>query len=273
MSSKLTYCGQLVKTHDPDRFLLTLFAPVKCRADLWALFAFNHEIAKTREVVSETMLGLARLQWWREAVGKIYDGGDVPAHEVLKALAPAIAKYKLPREDFETLIYAREFDLETVLPANTDGFLNYADFTSVPLMKLAVRIMGDDPEYEPVQAVAVNYALTGLLRAIPFHASQRRCYLPEDLLKKHGVSLRQLHDFLKPEDGLKEVVKELSGYFVTNIKTKNKFLRASQTLAAIYMKQIQKSGYDVFAPRMARPPHFKEIRVLSGLLFQQVLSP
>ncbi len=261
MPSSLSYCAQLVKAQDPDRFLLSLFAPADTREHLWALFAFNHEIAKTREVVSETMLGLARLQWWREVVGKIYQGGDFPSHEVLAA---AIKKYNLPREDFETLIYAREFDLEDVLPTNTEGFLNYADFTSAPLMRLAVRITGGDVEYEPVQQVAVNYAIAGLLRAVPFHASQRRCYLPEDLMKKHGVSLRQLHDFIKPEEGLKDAVREIAGYVVNGIKTKNRFLRASQSLAMIYMKQMEAIGYDVFDGRMARPPAFKELRVFIG---------
>lgn len=255
-----------MKAHDPDRFFLSLFAPAACREHLWALFAFNYEIAKTREVVSETMLGLARLQWWREAVGKIYDTGDFPQHEILKALAPAIKKYNLPREEFETLVYAREFDLENVLPANIEGFLNYADFTSTPLMKLAVRIMGGDVDYEPVQQVAVNFAIAGLLRAIPFHASQRRCYLPEELMKRHGVSLRQLHDFLKPEEGLKALVKEISAHFVGGIKTRNRFLRATQKLAGLYLKQIEKARYDVFDPRLKIPPAFKELRVFLGKL-------
>lgn len=257
----ISYCGQQVRTYDSDRFLLSLFAPADRRADLWALFAFNHEIAKTREVVSETALGLARLQWWREAVANIYNGGAVPEHEVLKPLAEAIRKHGLEREDFETLIYAREFDLENVLPTTMDGFLHYADFTSTPLMRLAVKAAGGDPEFEPVQPVAVNYAIAGLLRAVPFHASQRRCYLPEELLERHGVSLRQLHDFLKPEEGLKDVAREIAAQFVGNIKSENRFLSASQALARIYMRQIRRAGYDVFASRMGVPPYFKELRV------------
>jgi NADH dehydrogenase [ubiquinone] 1 alpha subcomplex assembly factor 6 len=261
MAQKLSYCGQLVKDHDPDRFLISLFAPLAAREDLWALFAFNHEIAKTREVVSETVLGQARLQWWREAVGTIYDGGDVPEHEVLKGLARAVKAHDLPREDFETLIYAREFDLENVLPANTEGFLHYADFTSTPLMRMAVKIAGGDPEREPVPQVAVNYALAGLLRAVPFHAGQRRCYLPEELMKKHGVSLLQLHDFMKPEEGLKDLVRELAGQFVKGVKPEDRMLGAAQALASIYMKQLEKAGYDPFDSKAIIPPYFKELRV------------
>lgn len=265
MSQSLSYCGQQVRAQDPDRFFLSLFAPADRRTALWALFALNAEIAKTREVVSETQLGLMRLQWWREAIGKIY-AGEVSAHAVLKDLAPAIEKYELPRAYFETLIYAREFDLESVLPANMEGVLNYADFTSTPLLKLALMIAGGDPEYEASQPVAVNYALAGILRAVPFHARQRRCLLPEDRLKQHGVTQRQLFDFLNPEEGMRFVVREVAGQFVENIRPQNRMLHATQSLAGLYMRQIRKHDYNVFSPALAVPPPFKELRVFLGSL-------
>ncbi len=246
---------------------MSLFAPAHSREDIWALFAFNYEIAKTREVVSESRLGLIRLQWWRERIGDIFDRGEVPDNEILKALAVAIKNHNLPREHFETLIYAREFDLEDVLPANMDGFLNYADFTSVPLMKMAVQVAGGDPDYEPVQAAAVNYALMGILRAVPTHARQRRCYLPDDLMKKHGVTLNKLYDFLKPEEGIKNVAKDVAGFFVTDVRPENKFLRAAQAISGLYHRQIAAAEYDVFSNRMIHPPAFKEARVFVKAIF------
>ena len=52
----LSYCGEMVRKHDPDRFLLSLFMKPDRREALWALYAFNHEIARTREVVTETKI-------------------------------------------------------------------------------------------------------------------------------------------------------------------------------------------------------------------------
>lgn len=267
MKTGLSYCGQVVRENDPDRFLLSMFAPADRRETLWALFAFNHEIAKTREVVSETSLGLARLQWWREAIGKIYEGGEFPQHEVLKALAPAIKAHGLARDYFDTLVYAREFDLENICPASLEGFLKYADFTTTPLMSLALQICGDEPDMDPVAAVAVNYAMAGLLRAVPFYASQRRCYLPEDLMQKHNVTLTNLFDFLKPGEGMKGVVRDVAGEFVPGIHPASRLLRATQGLAGIYMGQIRRRGYDVYSRKMQLPPAFKEFRlaVAAGL--------
>lgn len=60
-------CGRDLQRLDPDRWLTTLFAPDASRPGLFALYAFNAEIARARESVSQPMIGQIRLQWWREA--------------------------------------------------------------------------------------------------------------------------------------------------------------------------------------------------------------
>lgn len=264
MSSTLSYCGALVRDRDPDRFLIALMMPQAAREDLFALFAFNHEIAKTREVVSETRLGLIRLQWWRDQIDNIYRGGEVPEHEVLQPLARAIVEHTLTQEYFERLIYAREFDLEDVLPASLEGLLNYADFTSTPLMKLALQILGEEPEAMAVQPVAVNYALSGIIRAVPFFAAQRRCLLPESLLRKYGV--KKLYE-LKPQGDLPGLIREISGEFVENLRPSNRFLKLSNALARMYSKQTRAHGFDPFHPRLRLPPPFKALRLWIAQFF------
>lgn len=256
----ISYNLETVRRQDPDRFLLSLFMPADVREDLASLFAFNYEIAKTREIVTETQLGLIRLQWWREAVQAIYEGGKVPEHEVVAGLRAAIEKHDLPREHFDTLIYAREFDLEDVAPANLEGTLNYADFTSTPLLKLAVQITGGDPESEPVQPVAVNYALVGLLRSVLFHAAQRRCFLPQDLLKAEGISLTDLYENRNLEN-LPRVVEAVAGQYVDGVRSDQRFLKLSQGLAGIYMGQLRRTKFDLFHQKLQIPPAFKEIRL------------
>src|SRR5512134_2813208 len=116
MAEALSDCAALVRRVDYDRYLAALFAPAAARERLFALYAFNHEIAKVRETVSEPMLGQIRLQWWREAIASIYDGKPRP-HAVVDALAEAVAERHPPRAGFEALIDAREFDLAGRAPA------------------------------------------------------------------------------------------------------------------------------------------------------------
>src|SRR5271156_3271915 len=79
---RLSPVGALVRRHDRDRFQTALFAPAARREALFALYAFNYEIARVRESVREPMLGQIRLQWWREAIDAAYAGAASRRHEV-----------------------------------------------------------------------------------------------------------------------------------------------------------------------------------------------
>lgn len=262
----LSYCGQLVKTHDPDRYLLSMFAPSSAREDVWALFAFHYEIAKTREVVSESTLGLIRLQWWRDEITRIYSG-HISSHEVLGPLGVAIKRHELPKEHFETLLYAREFDLEDVSPANPEGLMNYADFTGTPLLKLLTKICGGDESAEPAQLIAINYGLVGLMRAVPSHARQGRCFLPEDLMQKYGLEKEKLFAHA-PQEGMSSLVKEcLEKGYHGGAKPNLAILKAYSALAEIYLRQIKALEYDVFSSKMKIEPSFKVLRLVLKINF------
>tara|TARA_Y100001968_G_C19051846_1_gene569514 strand:- start:159 stop:344 length:186 start_codon:yes stop_codon:yes gene_type:complete len=56
-TTELSYCAGEVRRLDADRFFATFFVPKDHREDLFALYAFNLVISKTREIVSKTMLG------------------------------------------------------------------------------------------------------------------------------------------------------------------------------------------------------------------------
>ncbi|MEI8178992.1 squalene/phytoene synthase family protein [Aestuariivirga sp.] len=102
---------EIVRRRDRDRYLSTFFAPDASRPHLLALYAFNAEILRVRDTVSEANLGLIRLQWWRDTIESIYSGAAVPGHPVAEALGLAIAAGGLPRQALLDLITAHEFDL------------------------------------------------------------------------------------------------------------------------------------------------------------------
>ncbi len=265
---QISYCGQGVRTGDPDRFLLSLFAPPDAREALWALFAFHLEIAKTRDVVTDTRLGLIRLQWWRDAVDRIYaSGGPVAGgtdHPVLTPLCLAIGQYGLSQADFTAMLYAREFDLEDVLPAQTAGFLTYIDATQTPLLRLAFRICGGDPDEGPdgavVPALARLYGIAGMLRAVPFMARRGRCLLPAEVLQACGQDLDALYAG-KPAPRLPEAIAQVAGLAPKRPQCDNRFLRAVGKMADIGLAQIRRVGYDVFHPRLRGPVPFQALRV------------
>lgn len=267
----LSYCAAEVRRLDPDRYLTALFAPAARRESLMALYAFNTEVARVREAVSEPMMGLIRLQWWRDGIAGIY-AGTPRRHAVVAPLAEAVRRHDLPRAAFDRLIDTREQDMDADPPVTLDALAAYAEGTSATLMELAVAALGDDVSERVVQAgrdVGTGWALTGLLRAVPFHARGRRLYLPAALLEKHGVRRRDVLE-LRPSPELARVAAEVAG------RAREHLARARQAavprrllspfllapLADLYLRRLERAGFDVFDVRVAAAPPGRLWRLL-----------
>jgi phytoene synthase len=195
-------CLATLRRFDHDRFLTVLVAPAAQRPALVALYAFNAEIARVRETVSEPLLGQIRLQWWREALEAL-ERGEVRGHEVLSALA----EIGFPAARLLPLIDAREGDLDDEPFADMMALEAYAEATSAKLMRLAgFALVGEqaDAAGETIRKAGIAYALTGLLRALPSHASQGRLYLPLDLLRDYDVDPHRIFAGEMPE-GLRAI--------------------------------------------------------------------
>lgn len=259
--NNLTYCGALVRRHDPDRFLASLQMKPAARPALWALYAFNHEIARTREVVTETTIGLMRLQWWRDALAGIYAGGTVFENEILPALAQTIKAYDLPQELFNDLLSAREFDLENTQPSSLDRLCHYAGLTNAPLMRLALQVNGEEEADDVLDAAAQAYGLVGLLRAVPFHAAQQRCYMPADLMAEHGIREQDLYGG-RPGESFTAVTGAIGRKAATLLQKEpqSRSMRTHTRLCRLYLGQLRACGFDVFAARMSLPPPFFHLR-------------
>ncbi|MGE4312686.1 MAG: squalene/phytoene synthase family protein [Pseudobdellovibrionaceae bacterium] len=258
---------KLLRKHDADRFLVSLYAPRPLQADLWPLYLFNYEIAKTREVVTETRLGLIRLQWWREALEPAFTGGQLLSHEIVEAVGALIQKYDLPQKPFETLLYAREFDLEDVQPETLEGLVNYADFTNTPLLELTRIICGlEGVSEEDLRPLGVAYGLTGLMRAVLAHAKDKRILLPTDLCEAHHVSLSRYYEG-QPQDGICGVLFDIAGEAARNLdmldgKSLPHPFRAQAKLVRLYLNMMRKSGYDPFDSKYYKEPALKALRLL-----------
>jgi phytoene/squalene synthetase len=185
-------CEALVRKVDYDRYLSALFAPTERRRHLFALYAFNHEVAKTAESVTQPIMGQMRLQWWCDALDEI-EAARERHHELVEALAETLRTYALPRAMLNALIDAHEADLIEAPFDTWAQFDNYADATAGNVIRLAARILGGADELDTVARHAgVAYALTGLLRALPFHAAKRRLMLPMEALSATGISQEQV---------------------------------------------------------------------------------
>ena len=194
MQDAFAHCEALVRAADKDRFLAALFAPAEHRGALHALYAFNIEIARVREIIREPLAGEIRLQWWHDAIaGKA--AGDAQANPVAAALLAAAVRYRLPAGLLTALIAARRFDLYNDPMHKLADFNDYARATSSAVIELAARILdpADTPDLDRLALHAgLGYAIAGLLQAIPIHSARGQLYLPVEVLERHDV---QQQDF------------------------------------------------------------------------------
>lgn len=197
-------CAAHLRILDPDRYLACLFAPKVSRGPLFALYAFNAEIARIRDVVSEPMPGEIRHQWWREALSCC--GAEAAAENpIAAALNDTLRRFRLPPDPLLSLIEARSFDLyDDPMPTWLD-LEGYCGETSSALIRLATLILahGEDSGSADLCGYGgVAYAMTGLLRAFPIHARRRQCYIPHEALITCGVSLEDVFEG-KDSEGLR----------------------------------------------------------------------
>jgi NADH dehydrogenase [ubiquinone] 1 alpha subcomplex assembly factor 6 len=255
----IDYCLQQIRRFDRDRYLTVVAAPQHAAADLAVLYAFNLEIALVRDSVSESMLGLIRLQWWREAIAEIY-GGRPRHHAVLEAIAALQARAPLSRAHFERMIDARESELDDVVPADIAALESYVDATAGDLLRLAAEAAGIDPVRSEVAAlirhVGIGFGLTGIARATLHLAGRRRTMLPVSLQQQHGLSLDLLYE-LKPQPALNAAITALATIARSHLDAAKRIgapkpllpaLRIG-TLARAQLARLQRHGHDLFEPR------------------------
>jgi phytoene synthase len=204
----------IARDGDLDRYVSALFAPRACREHLFALYAFNIELTRIGEQVSEPQLGEIRLQWWRDALDRA-SSGETTGHPVADALGLAVRECGLSRQSLADLIDARAFDVSVRIMPDTAALDGYLAKTAGALFKLASEVClaggrGADPRAleQAARAAGIAYGLTGLMRALPVHASRGRVDIPEDALLRHGTSPAKLLAG-ESSEGLTELLADL----------------------------------------------------------------
>ncbi len=144
----------LIRRVDPDRWLSSRFiSDERARADVIAIYAYDHELARAPKVASNALLGEIRLTWWREMLDEAFEGRPVRAHPTAQALAGAIERRGLGREPLEAMIDARYRELDAT-PMEAAEALDWARGTAGQAAEVAARML--DPAGIPGRAQAAG---------------------------------------------------------------------------------------------------------------------
>lgn len=279
MAEQLSYCARQVRSADHDRFLSALFAPAAAREHVFALYAFNIEIARIRDMVSEPLLGEIRLQWWRESLAAIYARQPLRAHPVLHAVQHAIDACAIPQSLFDAMLDARARDFENAPPESLAALEGYADATSAGLMRMALLALGETLPAEGVRHAGIAWALTGLLRSIGLQSARGQILLPADMMQTAGLDCDALLR-LKMTPELQKLMQELMTQAEAHLAAARRALpKPAQaampallpvTLADTYIKQMRRRDYDPFQISQPVPAFRRQLRMLWAMLRRQL---
>ena len=267
----LSYCAEEVRRYDNDRFLCTLFAPAAQREALWSIYAFNLELARIRESMSQPILGHMRLRWWIDTLDAVCDGRP-PNHPVALALGATFERFPVDRHHLDRLVAARATDLEDSAPATVTALIDYADGTSAAVSAAALDVLAatGDETRAAAREVGIAWALVGLIRAVPFHARARRIYLPADINRQAGLDALALFE-RGPTTGLGEVVAHILEIAAEHLRrardrrdqdmTRALPILLPATLTDLYLVRLKRAGYNPFDPSLGAPLPLRMLRV------------
>ena len=263
--SAVETCRRLARRHDFERYLATLFAPRRQRSALWILLAFNAEIARVREIVSEPAIGRIRLQWWREALEAATTDGLVRQHEVAAPLADALRAGALEPALLHDLIDGRERDLDDAPMADEAALTDYAGKTGGLLAEAMALAAGggraDAAARRSARALGTGWALAGVLRAAGFHAAQGRQLLPQSGLAAGGASPRDLAE-RRGTPGVRAAAGTVAAMARDHLVAAGRTggpadrLLVLKPVAAAWLDRLERAGFDPFAvPDRLAPAH------------------
>jgi len=187
------FCADLVRSHDFVLYAAALFTPSEERRALLALYAFNVEIFRIRDQVSQPLPGEVRMQWWTDLLSGTHHGG-VEGNPVASELLHAISHFRLPAEPFLRLIDEHQFDLYNDPMPTLAALEGYVHETASALFALAARIFA--PQSPDIDHLArhAGFALgfTQVIASLARDAARRQLFLPLQFLQSHGSNVEEI---------------------------------------------------------------------------------
>jgi 15-cis-phytoene synthase len=193
----------LVKQHSLERYLSALFVQDDQRTDVFALYAFDAEIAKIPFQVSEPQIGEIRMQWWLDTIDAIYAGEPVD-HPVAQALSSAVKTGHLPKEPLRNLVLARTRELYADPMPSLNDLEGYLGETRSAVIQMVAQLLGGQGAANAAGFGGVAQGIVELLTQLPQLPHGGKHLLPEgaDLLaqaEQRFQAYRQEFDTIAPQ--------------------------------------------------------------------------
>ncbi len=258
---------------DTNFYYSFLVLPPEKRQAIVAVWDFCRAVDDAVDEVAEESKAVCEIARWRTELATVFDGGT-PATPQGRALAPFVGQFSLPRYAFEALIEGVEMDLGSRRYETFGELYEYCLRVASAVGLICVEIFGyeDAATRQYATDLGVALQLTNILRDVPTDLARGRVYIPQEDLRQHGCSERDLaaevehagHGVRSPQ--VKSVLRAQAAraheYYRKAAASRPgrdaRRLVAAEIMGAIYRRilaRIERRDYDVFSAlvRVPRP--------------------
>lgn len=182
------YCDRLARTHYENFTVASLLLPRRLQRHFHAVYAYCRWADDLADEAGGGPQALALLRWWREELGRCYDGR--PRHPVMVALRDTIGRFRIPPEPFLNLLFAFEQDQLVKRYQTYEQLLGYCRHSANPVGHLVLYLC---EAYTPPNATLADHICTALQLANFWQDVRRdldlgRVYLPEEDRLRFGYA-------------------------------------------------------------------------------------
>ena len=166
------------------------------RRAIYALYSFCRVVDDcVDEPGGEGEAGLSR---WLEEAHRCY--AAKPTTDLGRELTEALFQFPIPRQCFEDIVAGCRMDLRLARYATFDELRGYCERVASAVGLASIEIFGYEDPRTRDYAVRLGLALqlTNILRDVAEDAGKGRVYLPQDELRRHGVSEDEVLSAARP---------------------------------------------------------------------------
>ena len=257
-------CRAITKRFGTSFYFATQFFSKETRDGIYAVYAFARI---PDEIVDDPNNrdreeAVAKLTSWRHSWRKAMIDGRSD-DDVMNSIVHAFHKYKIPIEDGEAFLRSMFMDEEKSEYRNFGELEDYMYGSAGVIGLMVTRVVGFSTEKAFPFAVQLGYAfqLTNFLRDIREDCHELgRIYMPQDELKRFGLSSDDIHEQVRDERFLefmrwqiernRLIYREaLPGIRLLNWRGRLA-VRISYVLYKAILNEIERANYNIYAGRV-----------------------
>src|SRR5215472_1274830 len=182
------FVSKLTRKSRSNFFYAFLCLPRPQREAIYAVYAFCRIVDDAVDVGHDRAVQRKELERWRGEIAEVFEGR--PEHPAAQRLQEAVRRFRIPREALNEIIAGVEMDLDRSTYDTFEELYPYCYRVASAVGLCCIEIFGYTDVRARAYAVDLGVALqlTNIMRDVEPDARAGRVYLPQQDLKRFGVT-------------------------------------------------------------------------------------